>query len=880
MEPGIAAALAAGRVVIVPSAQRAAALRWNFARQQLAEGRDVWSTPQIVTWDAWLEAQWEKAHVAGRLDSGVRRLNHSQQLQLWRQVLASLEPVFGEGADLAQHASALMESARRAVQWQLPLARLAVSDEEKLLVNALAAVRDWCQRHECLALPLGTAGQLAAFISGPAPLVAGQARLTALQQSIGELCWPGEPLLHEALPMADGLVRLVGADSLEDEIRACARWCERQLARDPQRRLLVTSAALNPSAEAQGMLLARELCSGTNQVPEEILEGGLLAVEGGKALSHQQLVADALCALRLLRDPLSFDDLERVFGSPYFSWAGPQRVLALRAKLAEAGFAQWRASELDAQLARHGVDLPVATQFAGWLGQARSWPRVAARVAWARQFSQWLGAARFARDVALDSRDTQRLQRWSDLLDEFAALDAIGAPLALDAALDELLQLAAQARHAARSGDAAITLTTDRGAPLAQYDGIWVLGLAEQRWPEPPRPDPYVPLAEQRRCGWDEAGARQRLEQARWSLQQWRACTPELVLSHPRLEGDVHLRPSTLPGLAHPHAWSQAEADHGAIEPFCSQPAVPAMNLAPMQPGAGQRLKQGQQRLRLQQGCAFRSQAEIRLGAIQPDTFSDGIHPMVRGLLLHGVLDGLWSELGDQRALNALDADGRRALFDRHWSRQLAQRAAEGHPAYPPRVLERERVRSAKLILRILAMDEARPYFRVKDRERQVRLATPAGEMSLRVDRIDEDGQGLRWLIDYKSGVPETFRLALGEAQPLQLALYEQALAAQGEPVHGMALLSLSPAKAGYSGAAPDCDWPGSWQRIDDWDTQRENWRRELEALLRAHVAGEAAVAPLRDACRNCHLAALCRRLDPSTDVDTEDEPDAGGGQQ
>ena len=95
-----------------------------------------------------------------------------------------------------------------------------------------------------------------------------------------------------------------------------------------------------------------------------------------------------------------------------------------------------------------------------------------------------------------------------------------------------------------------------------------------------------------------------------------------------------------------------------------------------------------------------------------------------------------------------------------------------------------------------------------------------------------------------------------------------------------MALLSLSPAKAGYSGAAPDCDWPGSWQRIDDWDTQRENWRRELEALLRAHVAGEAAVAPLRDACRNCHLAALCRRLDPSTDVDTEDEPDAGGGQQ
>jgi cytochrome c556 len=188
--------------------------------------------------------------------------------------------------------------------------------------------------------------------------------------------------------------------------------------------------------------------------------------------------------------------------------------------------------------------------------------------------------------------------------------------------------------------------------------------------------------------------------------------------------------------------------------------------------------------------------------------------------------------------------------------------------------MERERLRSAKLVLRVLAMDDARPFFRVTHRERQVRLPTPAGEMMLRVDRIDEDEQGLHWLIDYKSGAPETFRLAQGEAQPLQLALYEQAMASLGEQVDGLALLSLSPAKTGYSGAAPQSNWPGSWQRIDDWDVQRQRWRRELESLLRDHVAGEAAVAPLRDACRHCHLAALCRRVDPA--VDAEDES-AGG---
>jgi RecB family exonuclease len=342
------------------------------------------------------------------------------------------------------------------------------------------------------------------------------------------------------------------------------------------------------------------------------------------------------------------------------------------------------------------------------------------------------------------------------------------------------------------------------------------------------------------------------------------------VLSHPRLEGDVHHRPSSLPGLAGPHAWQPAIDARQDIEPFCSLPPVPATGLYPMDTGESPRLRQGQQRLRLQQACAFRAQAQIRLGATQPPTISDGIQPLVRGVLLHGVLDGLWRELGDQRALNALDEEGRRALFERNWARQLAQRVAQGHPSYPPRVVERERVRSQKLILRVLAMEDARPFFRVLGSERQLQLATSAGAMTLRVDRIDEDEQGRRWLIDYKSGVPETFRLAQGEAQPLQLALYEQALAAQGEPVYGMALLSLAPTRTGFAGAAPDCTWPGSWQRIGDWDEQRERWRVELAALLREHVEGDARVAPLRDACRNCHLAALCRRADPAAEADED----------
>jgi ATP-dependent helicase/nuclease subunit B len=875
MEPGIAAALASGRVLIVPSAQRAAALRWNWARVQLAEGRSVWSTPEVMTWDAWLEAQWEKARLAGRVAAGTRRLNRSQQLQLWQRVLGSIEDRFGAASDLALHAAALMRSAALAVQWQLPLSRLAVTDEEKLLVEALAEAREWCRQHDCIALSLCTPAQLAQFMAGPAPLIAGQRQLTALQQALGEQCWPGERLLHEGNCDAQAGVRLVSAGSPDGEIRACARWCEQQLAVDPQRRLLVISAATGASADAQGMLLARELCAGTDQAPEAMLQAGLLAVEGGVALAHQQLVADALCALRLLKEPLAFDDLGRVLDSPYLAWGDASGQLALRRNLSRPGFAQWPVAALDDALARLVDGCPTAEPFAAWLKQARAWPRRASRVEWAQRFSQWLGAARFARRLTLDTRDAQRLQRWNELLDEFAALDSMGDPLPITAAVQELQRLAEAARHAARTGDAAITLTAERGAPLARYDGIWVMGLVEQRWPEPPRPDPYVPLSEQRRCGWDEAGAKQRLQQAQWALEQWRACASELVLSHPQLEGDVHHRPSALPGLVPPHSWVDVGDGRRVSEPLCDSPAERSTGLAPMARGEGQPLRQGQERLKQQQACAFRSQAQIRLGAVAPDLIGDGIHPAVRGILLHGVLNGIWQELGNQRALAAQDEAALGVLFERHWLRQVAQLGAEGRPAYPPRLMERERFRSRRMVLRVLAEEARRPFFRVLCGERPLQLSTVAGVITLRVDRIDEDGEGRRWLIDYKSGAPDVFRLNKGEAQPLQLALYEQALAAAGEPIDGMTLLSLAPVQPGFSGAGPAVGWPGKWQQIPDWEVQRALWRQELENLMRAHAAGEASVTPSGDACRNCHLAALCRRADP--DVDAEEASDTEG---
>lgn len=765
-----------------------------------------------------------------------------------------------------------MAAAARATQSRLLLAQGAQTHEEQLLVDALAGVHATCKARGLVSLRLAPAESLQFLAGAAAPLFVGTPRLDAQQAQLAAQLWPGQQVLLALPAVSPARTQCIRTSDAQQELAACAAWCRRQLERDPAARLLVLTAAGEPGTRIQAHQFWQWLAAGT--VADEELRLRWLAGEEGEALPHLGLVADALLALGLLQqdEGVDINALLQLLRSAHFTFGTRTETCALATWLEAAGLAWMDSATLRQALQLAARTRPAATRLAGWLevlGHATRGSNRMGTTDWATRFAAALAHGGFAAAGQLDARGQQVLLRWHELLDDFAALDAVLEPMNGREACARLQRLAGQSQHLPAPLDAAIRFSDRLADPVVDYDGIWVLGMAENRWPAAPRPDAWVPLADQHRADWPEAGVSGRRRQAQWALECWQRRTGQLVLSCAAQDGDVRQRP---PGLLAGHEWTEApplavpwtRTGRAARDADQQLAAFTANELdAP--------LKGGAMRLDTQQACAFRAQARWRLGAEPPASLCDGIPAWLRGRLLHALLEHLWQRLQDQAALLALDASAQAQLLDASW--RAAVDSTREAAWLPLPVRERERVRTLRLVAQVLELERQRPPFTVQQREQSGLWQGAGARLALRIDRIDA-AAGQAILLDYKSGAPPGIRLQHGELQPLQLALYADTLAQQGQAVAAAALLNLHPARASFSGVlARDGLLPGRLHVIGEFQQIAATWREQLQRLMAAHLAGDATLARNRQACRHCHLPALCRRAgaDAADDAAAED---------
>lgn len=873
--------LTPGTVLLAAGARLSRHLAQRYARECRSLGMDVWETPTILTFNAWLAGLWQEAVELG-VDQRLL-LASAQQEALWERALRESEHDTqllppAATARLAQEAWMLLHA------WHLPQAELKKVGHEdvQIFLGWSAAFNELCRAHGWIdsARLIDALADLiiAKRIPVPARIVlSGFDEFTPQQNRLFDALRGADcdvTMLSSAQDIAARAVR-IGFVSPEEELLAAARWARERLATDPSCRVGILAPDLNMANRAIRRVFDDVL------LPQSVLPGHAeLArpynVSLGESLASQQLVETALTILEFATDDIASAKLSALLRSPYIAGSDVERSrrALLDVELRRTADAHVGTDVLARVLERSQDKVYACPILASRLQGFRTLrDRLSTRYScaqWLDHFAQLLAAMGWPGDRQRSSTEYQVVEKWRELLGGFGALGSVLPPLSYFEALSRLRRLAQETLFQRETPETPVQILGILESSGFEFDALWVLGLHDEVWPSPARPSPFLPVALQRARRLPHSSAERELEFCARQTQRLLHSAPQAVVSFPLRQEDRDLRASplisSLPtadlnavvGETLPRYRDIIRASSN-LQTLTDTQAPP---VPPATPVAG-----GTALFKAQSACPFRAFAEFRIGAKQLPESEPGLSPADRGTLVHQVFGRLWHSIGSHAALVALSAEALTERVRTLVADEVRQFQARRPRTLTQRVFDLECERLVALALEWMALERMRAPFVVRSEEEKVVLSIAGLTTPTRVDRVDELSDGQLAIIDYKTGEAE-IRGWFGErpAEP-QLPLYAL-YAAPRERVAALVYGKLRRGDVGFSGitrvdgALPGIPLFGETKLAarGSWADLFQEWELNLSALAREFVNGNAAVSPReRQVCERCHLHAFCR---------------------
>lgn len=866
----IITAAAAGALVLTANKRLARHLVYVYDERMRAEGREVWRSPQILSFDGWLH------RCIADLGESWRLLEGFPALRLWEQVIE--EDSSGSELELLQLV-ATARKAQEAHQWaqtySCQLDFFPLTEDQQAFRRWRNAYLQTCRKHHWLdrsELPtLVFAALNDGRLSRPAEvLLLGFDQRSPELDGLRRVVEAGGGRVAELAPLSDPQARIgrFPCADARQEIELAARWARRLLDQGA-----TSIGIVAPDLKARRREIERIFRRQVDPAADLSLqdEETAFSLSLGAPLSEQGPVYAALEILsvgyRLTLEQASF-----LLRTPYLGSGlaeADQRAL-LDCRLRSYRQQLISLKSLSEQAARDGLT-PGAAKIFNLLRQDLETRPHLLPGAWGEHFSRLLQAVGWPHGRSLSSYEYQMVKAWADkLMPVLASLDAVSLPVDRPQALGLLRRLAAEIPFQPESPTGPIQVVETLESSGLDFDHLWVMGVGEATFPAPARPNPFLPIALQVEKGMPHGSAERELQFARNVMQRLKAAGRQVIFSYPLRNGDCPLRPSPL------------IAELPVLEPLCAAPqdaiscqaaTSPELEtLADLKgpPLTAERGEGGTAILKDQALCPFRAFAHHRLRAQAFDQAQPGLDPLTRGQLVHRALENFWGEVKDQQRLLQLDDRNSYELIERTVEQALADYFAErGTPPQPLLAIESSRLQ-ALLSEWLREVEQLRPPFSVLEREQA--HFEQIGPLKIRtiVDRVDRLADGSRVILDYKTGQVKADSLLAERLLEPQLPIY--AIADESESSAGVAFAQLRRGDCQLSGIARDSGLlpkvPGVAESkqaqglaLADWPQVITHWRRQLEQLANDFVAGQAAVDPVavEIACKFCDLAGLCR---------------------
>lgn len=566
-------------------------------------------------------------------------------------------------------------------------------------------------------------------------------------------------------------------------------------------------------------------------------------------LVNYPLISVALACLRLGLESFSFKDYQRVVDSPWLHEAADNSLRYVH--LME--IKRWHRGMLSLEVVLHYLRKSESHE-SSWgkrieslIEMIKTFPKNAPYSHWANVFMDCLKKMGWPANPALTSTEYQSLMRFETLLQELSDCDRVLDETQYRTALFTLQKLASYIPFQPENKGAPVQVLGVLEAAGQQFDALWVMGMQSEAWPPPAKHNPFIDLDEQRRRLMPHASADREMQYALNMTSRFKQSAPEVIFSYAmqnkERKWDVSELCRDLPLLSDESVENEINVFPENLESLLDCVAPPL--------GRDETLRATTRLLELQSACPFRAFAEYRLGAPQRLEKTIWLQASDQGTILHSILEKWWKlypilEANVQRdaALEPII----QAVLKKHLSSDVPQ-------AY----IEVEVFRLQKILKEYFELEARRPFFRVVEAEFKQSYTLGQVHFAIRCDRIDEDANGRRLIVDYKTG---KFSLQDWEGERLaspQLPLY--ALAFDSPSLSALMVINLRSSECQYMGMASE-DLGIKGLRIkDNFEAVKQQWRIQLSALSEAFASGQAQVDPRNKAstCQYCHLGALCR---------------------
>ena len=822
-------------------------LEAGLARRQAAEGRSAWTGPSVLSYRLWTGSLWSQI----RPEDERQLLSPGQVRGLWRKVIED-SPASDRLIGTRNVVAWAMEAAQRLRDWGIDVNALRARPDEGDFASFLHWVRiyerrlaeaGWLDPGEVeVALRHGTdmphpcRGAVTVWTDfEPTP---GQQQLRERLRRSGHnlQCWqPTAP---------DGTCRRIGFADRADELRAAGTWAAAQLVSDPDARVAVVIPDLDSRREEVHRTLAARLSPERAYLGRACAPG--FADLAGEPRASDPLIGSALTALELFSRQGYFGTLSRWLRSPFFATApglAARSLLEVQLRVTvDARLAFPEALRSGALAERIRV---LAPSLAATLGEAVQMLDIQpARATPTRWVNVWRRLLRLL-DWQGEASDAQSLASWEAALHELTQLTPVLGEVTAAEGLGELEGILREPRRAGPlplSGVFILTRPEDVGPG---YDGVWVSGLTDTRWPPPSRPTPILPLALQRAHDMPLASPDGVLTGARRTTLRLLGRGSDVVFSWPSRLQEYPTRPSPLI-VPYPEVTEQ-QLLRGEDPRVARRLASEARHTLedPVPPLPGHRVHGGAGTLDLQSVCPLRAFLQGRLGAQPLERIRRGLDARQRGIAAHRAMELLLKPLPTRDELERQAPDG---LADRiAATAERALREILGRRRGPSDVVfELEARRLRAVVAGFITLDLQRTDFRVSAVEQRIGVRVADLEFDCRVDRLDNltdgAGPGALAIIDYKTGTQNSPSGWLA-ARPrdLQLPLYTVAV---GDVVSAAVIAVLRSDGAQYRGIWSQKDaFPGRAVALPEgrtWSAQLRVWREQLEGLAREFAAGDA----------------------------------------